>query len=189
MGPLDIIHSVGLCCALALLTSSDSRCSQVSSAAIQKDKVKLIAQIRQLEPWRTDYSEKGWKRLIALARVIQRTDPDTVAATFDTYLQHAFQDSVDAGYDESRPFLLLRAVFELPEEAPREAAFSFKGWFGTSSREGDRQRVNLAWPLSWKGGRPRLVAGCLGSEGPLYHAAAEYRYMLKHFPMRNLPRR
>jgi hypothetical protein len=84
-------------------------------------------------------------------------------------------------------------MFALPENAPITNRFSFKGWmrFDTETHRFDADvnpdgTVNLSWPITWKGKEPKLTTGCRGSQGGQYEAGAEFLYMLKRFPMREL---
>jgi hypothetical protein len=181
----------------------------------------LVRQIRSLEPWSSmEYSRRGWKSLTKLARTIQRTDPGTVELALIKYmeltpeivwrrLEKWKRQKQVVPYphhdEESKPFLLLRPVFDLPEAALQSESFSFKGWnhygldrYHEASRQPPRDTinfteldkdyggVNLAWPITFRFGQPRLVDGNAGASGPPYFPSKEYRYMLERFKYRYL---
>ena len=79
----------------------------------------------------------------------------------------------------------MRIVFAIPEAAPAEERFSFKGWSNWPEPD-ERGQVNLAWPVTWQHGRPELVTSYEGSMGQPYPAAREYRFLLDTFPYRSL---
>jgi hypothetical protein len=183
-------------CALVLLCGSASIASSghspdptpKGSVGPELTKEELVRRMRALEPWRntTAYSRKGWDDLIALARIVQRTNPERVAAALDLFGKMPFHEQVKPDYqEESKPFLLMRVVFDLPESAPRSEYFSFKGWIHPSGSKLP-EWINLSWPVSWRNGTPHLVAAYGGSLGQPYAASAEYRYLLKRYRMRDL---
>jgi len=113
----------------------------------------------------TDFSTAEWQQYIEVAKVIQETDPKIVAAVLD--------DFVRKDYEESwlNPDILLRIVFCVPEPGECERRF---GRFGNSL------------PVLWQEGRPVIAVLYDGYDGPVYVSRAEYCFMLRHFPMRDL---
>jgi hypothetical protein len=87
---------------------------------------------------------------------------------------------------DGKIFLLMRAVFSLPESATSRPRFY--PWHENHTEENPDGTVNVAWPLSWKSGSPRLVSGETEIQGVinLYLPAEEYNYFLRHYPMRML---
>jgi hypothetical protein len=150
---------------------------------------RLIEVLRSLQPWRgvADLSDEDWDGYLAAARLVQRSDPATVAAALDEFATEAGRlDEHYPGYEhESKPFLLMRVVFAIPETAPAHERFSYKGWSNWPDPD-ERGEVHLSWPVSWRQGRPRLVASYQGSEGQPYAVAAEYRFLRETFPYRIL---
>jgi hypothetical protein len=166
----------------------------------------LIEKLEGLEPWESGtYSQSGWDRLVALAQLVQRTDPNEVSAALDAFLQRHHQQREP--WEETKPYLLLRVVFDLPEDAPAAKVRYFDGFLthrlnvvaGQRSTNpllmfdqrfsivAGQRRVNLAWPITWGGGRPRLLAVAIASIRP-YKAVDEFKYFQSHFSMRNLSR-
>lgn len=150
----------------------------------------ILAALRSLAPWRTakDFSEADWDAYLRAARLVRRTEPETVVAALDAFAAECRRRDAERfpGYeDESKPFLLMRIVFAIPDAAPAEKRFSFKGWSNWPDPD-ERGEVNLGWPVGWRDGRPYLLASYAGSGGQAYPAAAEYRFLSATFPYREL---
>jgi len=140
-----------------------------------------------LRAWsqRDSFTEADWKNYMKVAEVAQKIDPQEVEAALDRFVKGATLEPF-AGYEsESKPFLLMRVMFDLPEVVSQQSRLIFKGWVNWPQPD-SQGNVSMAWPLSWRSGRPELVAAYEGSEGKPYSAAAEYRYLRQHFPYRRL---
>jgi len=138
-----------------------------------------------LPPWSHDepFSDEDWAKYVEAARQVQEADPETITAVLDAFIKRAASE--ECYENESKPFLLMRLVFDLPEAAPERERFSFKGWANWPAPD-SRGYVSLAWPLSWRSGRPEVVAAYAGSAGRSYAASEEYRYLRERFPYRDL---
>lgn len=145
----------------------------------------LLAAFRALPPWRYDrgFSAEDWERYAYAARLVQNSEPDRVEDALRRFLDEA--DGFTGAENETRLFLLLRFVFDLPESAPSEQRRTFKGWVNWPAPDAEGN-VNLSWPVSWRTGEPTLISRFEGSEGPRYAAVEEYRHLLGHFPFRDL---
>jgi len=145
----------------------------------------LKAALNSLRVWsqRDSFTADDWGNYLKVARIVQETDPNTVEAALDQFVMEALHEPFTGYESESKPFLLMRVAFDLPEVAPQESRLVFKGW--TNWPQPDAQgNVNLAWPISWRSGKPELVASYEGSEGKPYAALAEYGYLRRDFPYR-----
>src|SRR4030095_6367121 len=89
--------------------------------------------------------------------------------------------------EQGKVFLLLRVIFDLPEHAEAGRKFSFADWTRARTDENSDGTVNLAWPISFASGTPRLVAGREGNAGS-YSPRNEYTFLRYQFPMRDLSR-
>ena len=140
-----------------------------------------------LAPWsqRRDFSKEEWDNYLKVAGAVQQSPPEVVESALDRFMQEALHEEFKGYESESKLFLLMRVVFDLPEVAPANQRRSFKGWVNWPEADSEGY-VNLAWPLSWEAAKPRLIAPYEGSEGIPYAASQEYRYLLKHFPYRRL---
>ncbi len=144
----------------------------------------LVERFKALAPWSPegDFGEAEWGSYLDAARVVQEADPATVEAALIRFLAGA-GDEADA--DESKVFILMRVVFDLPEQSSAESRRSFKGWSNWPEPDTARQ-VSLSWPVSWRSGNPSLEAPYAGSMGLPYAASQEYRHLRGNFPYRQL---
>jgi hypothetical protein len=144
----------------------------------------LLTAFLRLAPWHYEpgLSADDLSAYEAVARLVQSSGPAEVRRALAD-----FQDQdPSAGIDnETRLFLLLRFVFDLPEHAPAAQRRIFWGWVNWPDPDA-AGRVNLAWPLSFEGGRPVLLARFEGAEGSIHAAVEEYHDLLARFPFRNL---
>jgi len=147
----------------------------------------LTAAFRTLAPWTAadELSSAEWDRYVAVAGEVERADPTDVERALDEFLGE--RSGFDAAEDETRVFLLLRVVFDLPEKAAASERRPFKGWVNWPPPD-PTGNVSLSWPVTWDEGRPALVAPYEGSEGRPYAAVAEYRHFLESYPFRRLAR-
>jgi hypothetical protein len=112
---------------------------------------------------------------------VQDADPADVDRALEAFLARA--SGFEGAEDETRLFLLMRVVFDLPEQAPEEERRSYKGWVNWPPPGADGT-VSLAWPLTFAAGDPALVDPYEGSEGPRYAAVSEYRHLLERYGFR-----
>jgi hypothetical protein len=147
----------------------------------------LVTRLHSLPTWPAHHEldDQGWARLVEAAKVVQATDPAVVESALDRFVLETLEELYAGAESESKAFLLLRVVFELPESAPVSDRRSFKGWTNWPE-PGPDGTVSLSWPVSWRSGWPRLVAPYEGSMGPPYDAGGEYRELRSRFPYRQL---
>jgi hypothetical protein len=147
----------------------------------------LKTTLGSLRPWsqRDAFTRDDWGNYMEAAKAVQKADQQTVETALGEFVREAVQETFTGYESESKPFLLLRMVFDLPEAAPQQSRLIFKGWVNWPKPDA-QGNVSLAWPVSWQSGKPDLVASYEGSEGKPYDAAAEYRYFRSHFPYRHL---
>jgi hypothetical protein len=148
----------------------------------------LTTGFASLAPWTqpAKFSDADWENYIRVARQVQNADPKTVESALEAFMQSAFNEQFKGYESESKPFLLMRVVFQLPEAAPEKERRSFKGWENWPPADANGN-VNLSWPVSWRTGRPELLDSYQGSMGEPYAAADEYRYLLSRYPYRQPP--
>lgn len=122
-------------------------------------KWKLKRQIQRLEPWTasTNYSDAGWKRLVATARAFQKARPEIAQGALEQFLEQAAGDPAQSALAKGKVFLLTRMVFDLPQHKDAGGQADATG----SARAGTNADglLNTAWPLAFEQGAPRLVAG------------------------------
>ena len=142
--------------------------------------------VKGIEPWpaSTNYSEAGWARLLKAARVVQKGEPRLVDEALVDYLASFQQEPNQLAVEQGKVFLLLRAVFDLPEHSAA-GRLTFDNWTRGNTDVNTDGTFNLSWPLIWQQGQPRLVSGCSGSAGS-YSVRNEYTYLRYHFRYRDL---
>ena len=145
----------------------------------------LLSRFRMLAPWSNaqDFFEEDWRRYTDTALLVQKSEPKDVERALARFLDEP--DGFTGIKNETRLFLLMRIVFDLPDCGPTSQRSVFKGWVNWPAPDADGN-VNLSWPVDWQDGRPVLLAHFEGADGPRYGAVEEYRYLLTRFPFRDL---
>jgi hypothetical protein len=147
----------------------------------------LVREFRSLAPWTSTgtFGAAEWASYRRVANLVRHTGPDVVAEALDRFVRETREEEFPGYEPESSLFLLMRVLFDLPEAVPEELRVSYKGWVNWPAPD-EHGLVSLAWPISWAGGSPELVARYEGSEGRSYAAGREYRRFLDRFPYREL---
>lgn len=144
----------------------------------------LSTQFDRLQAWEdlsTD-SAIDWSNYEDVAAQAMQQPLDTLEAAIGRYLR---PDGSFEGSDpkESRVFLLLRFIFEMPNLVPVAERRSFKGWTNWPSPDENGQ-ANPAWPLRFTEGKPRLVSRYGGSMGLPYDGEAELNWLKEKYPLK-----
>jgi hypothetical protein len=152
---------------------------------------RLNRMIDRLEPWSasTNYSEAGWQQLIAAARTLQNLKPALARTVLGDYLQRYDGDPAQLAVAQGKVLLLLRVAFDFPENLPGAQRVPFGNWTRDHSDLNADGTINVAWPVLWNQGQPRLVAGCQGTAGSDYSVQKEFDYLRYRFKYRRLPSR
>lgn len=130
----------------------------------------------------------GRHRVVRGRRLVQKLPSDDVVAALREYSKRILAKKGEfSDEDESRVFLLMRVLFDLPQSAPAASRRIHKGWTNWPAPDKDDQ-VTMAWPISWHLRKPELVAPRAGSRGMPYDAENEYRSFLKQYLFRDLKR-
>ncbi len=147
----------------------------------------LVNQIKALPAWKTegDFTEEEWKRYFEVSRIAQQGQPEIVERALDRLVAAAQSDPPTSDETESKPFLLLRILFAMPERVPADERRSFKGWTNWPKPDAG-ELVDLSWPISWVNGKPALSAWYEGSMGLPYAAGSEYRYLRQKYAYRTI---
>ncbi len=145
----------------------------------------LLSKFRMLAPWSNaqDFFGDDWRRYTDAVRLVQKSEPADVERALARFLDEA--DGFTGVENETRLFLLMRIVFDLPDCAPADYRRVFKGWVNWPAPDAEGN-VNLSWPVGWQDSQPALLAHFEGADGPRYAAIEEYRYLLARFPFRKL---
>ena len=151
------------------------------SAAVQN----FLGMFRVLAPWRNtqDFSVQTWRHYINAAKLVQNSEPGKVELALARFLNEA--DGFAGVENETRLFLLMRIVFDLPDRAPVDQRRIFRGWVNWPAPDAEGN-VNLSWPVDWQDDRPVLLAPFKGADGPRYGVVEDYRSLLARFPFRKL---
>jgi len=160
-------------------------CVERDQTATPANAQELLTLLQSVAPWRdaNAYPTAEVRQLLHVAKVFQSSDPTNVETALTLFATRSRSNRRE--YDESKPFLMLRVVFELPDSAPASLRF-VSGWEG---KDGDVNRdgtVNLGWPLRWHWNHPRVTDSYMGFHGFVYDPAAEYKFLLKNFRPRKL---
>lgn len=148
----------------------------------------------KVDPWSssTNYSGANWKQLCFIAGVIQKSSPRTVSNALGEYqgrlvYQGTVRPStVETLDDDSKLFLLMRIVFDLPEEDSSGDNWMVGFWRGERSEINANRTINRAWPIVWNNGSPRLISGLMAASGLGYSAADEFLFFKDKFRFRDL---
>jgi hypothetical protein len=147
----------------------------------------LIKSFNQLTPWTSnlDWTSSAWKKYINTAIKVQEANQTDVEEAIKNFMEEAKKQPF-IGYEiESKLFILLRIVFEIPQVASEKDRFSFKGWINWP-KANEFGEINLGWPVKWINGQPNLESGYVGSEGKPYAALEEYQFLKMKYPFRKL---
>jgi hypothetical protein len=149
---------------------------------------RLKRRFSQIEPWTasTNYSVGGWRQLIKTAKAVQAANSSLAGDALGEYLQRYANRPDQLPGEQAKLFLLLRVVFDLPETGSAGPSASFGGPTAKRSDASAGGTANLAWPLSWNQGTPRLVAGCESAASGVYRVKDEFDFLRFHFRRRDL---
>lgn len=140
-------------------------------------------------------TENEWKRMVRVAVALQNADPEVVERTLIVYMivqrrMNAFGTTLAV---RSKPMLLLRIMFDIPEDEPWEfplGASRINPCGGLPYRlvdDGAQAEISLSLPIKWDEEGPSLTA-LLRTDVPsrksIYQPHDEYRYFLAHYPYR-----
>lgn len=125
--------------------------------------------------------------LVNTARQVQNTTtPATLRNVLVNY-ENVFAGTSDYVAQMSKVYLMLRVMYQLPQEMNSSNARTFGGWIHLNIGTGNS--YNMSWPVSatqspsgWQVG----IANYMGFVGRGYNAAAELDYFNSNFPKRNL---
>jgi hypothetical protein len=146
--------------------------------------VQLICSIR---PWSSEksYNDSDWVRTIKIARILQSVDTAQTADAMEQFTIHISKSFHPDSMEESKAFLLLRVMFDLPESHPGKGHF-VKGWLTENQDTNPDGSLNLGWPITWKVGKPSFVSKYMGYEGFSYNPKQDYLQLHERFKLRDL---
>ena len=126
-------------------------------------------------------------QLVNIARQVQyTTTPASLHNSLVNY-QNVFACASDQTEQMAKAYLLLRVLYQLPQEMYSNNARTFGGWIHPSIGSGTS--FNMAWPVSATqspSGVQVMISGYTGFIGRGYNAAEELDYFNNNFQRRNL---
>ena len=127
------------------------------------------------------------QQLVNIAREVQRsTTPTSLRNSLVNY-EKVFAGTSDYIDQMSKVYLLLRVMYQLPQEMNSSNAKTFGGWIHPSIGNGNS--YNMSWPVSVTQSPLGLMVNIdkyRGFIGRGYNAAAELDYFNSNFQRRNL---
>lgn len=144
----------------------------------------VLERIERIVPWTEGpYDDEANRTLRAVARELSATSGEAIRAALRHWAdRHRDPGSLPA---LSRPYLLLRVLFDVPERVLRHDARVFGGWNHPSVGHPDAPVFLLSWPvLEDEEGRPAVRHRFRSYRGPRYDPVAEYDYFAERFRRR-----
>ncbi|MEP7238479.1 MAG: hypothetical protein ABI685_11460, partial [Ferruginibacter sp.] len=120
------------------------------------------------------------------ARQVQNTTTPSSLRNSLLIYENACRGTTEYVENMSKAYLLLRVLYQLPQEMSSNNAKTFGGWIHPST---GKSNFNMAWPVSVNqtpSGITINVENYQGFLGRGYDAAAELDYFNSNFPKRNL---
>ena len=153
---------------------------------------KFFCMMREVPPWTTvnvnvpaeTYPLDKLKRVACFLLKQSERDRRVIVATYNIYAR-AHTDDLPIS---SKLYLLLRLIFDVPEEYSRNNAKFFGGWRGWLEERtlAEGGTANLLWPLGYQSQRLVLKGTLAGYYGLPYNGLGEYDYFASHFPLRSV---
>jgi hypothetical protein len=158
----------------------------------------VVVRLKELRSWpdvSEDWFERSdWQSYVDLARVLQRTDPGVIEDGLSMFYDEAVL-SVDWLAELSRPYILLRVMFEIPDRMP-DAIRCIRDEqmigpllppvFPENSPFGETDATPVAWTRDGPVLTAQLPVAFMGTGLP-YVPADEYRFFATYFRFRELP--
>jgi hypothetical protein len=181
----------GVSVALVALECAGCQSAPGRSGAVSSSRTasinRYVDMIMALSSWpATEPELRGfqWGDYYNAAARLQEVDPEVMRRVLQRFSRRALAISFDIGPNvETKAFLLLRVMFDLPKDGrPEERRI----YIGLRNWPKDQLRYDLSWPIRWENHVPRFVAPCRGGSGLPYDAAGEFAYFRTNFPYRDL---
>ncbi len=140
--------------------------------------------IYRLQAW--DYITTSALLVNTARQVQQTTNPSSLRNSLVNY-ENTFAGTSEYVDQMSKVYLLLRVMYQLPQEMNSNNAKTFGGW--THPSIGNANSYNMSWPVSVTQSPSGIMVNIdkyRGFIGRGYNAAAELDYFNANFPKRNL---
>ncbi len=165
--------------------------------------VEFFYQMEKLPPWPGKVSENTreaypFDQMRQIAhRLLEQPEQDRrqVIAAYHTYIKLCdYESSPAAARPASKLYVLLRLLFDVSEDYPRDQAKFFGAWTILRMEDNsqimlpptseDERTINLLWPLGYENGRLVLKGAVVSNRGFTYDGLGEYDYFVARFPFR-----
>ncbi len=144
--------------------------------------------ILQIPDWTTGYYTEASQQLVNIARQVQNTTSPTGLRNSIIKFENAVAGTTNALGQESKIYLLLRVMYQLPQSMNINQVQVFGSWLHPDIGK-NNSTFNLAWPVfatQSPSGLQVSVANFTGFDGRGYNAVGEYDYFNTNFQQRNL---
>jgi hypothetical protein len=164
--------------------------SKKIAAVIPADTTKLDNTgklIYKIPAWTNGYYTTTSLQLLNIARQVQNSTSAASLANSLLVYENTFAGTTDYVEHMSKVYLLLRVLYQLPQEMNSSNAKTFGGWIHPGIGKGSA--FNMSWPVTAStnpSGIQVNVDFFSGFLGRGYNAAAELNYFNNSFPKRNL---
>jgi hypothetical protein len=142
--------------------------------------------IAELFSWTNGYYTSASAELLNIARQVQNTTtPSSLRNSLLVY-ENACRGTTDYVEHMSKVYLLLRVLYQLPQEMISSNAKTFGGWIHPSV---GKNYFNMSWPVAVTQSASVITINVDNYQGFLgrgYDAAGELDYFNNNFPKRNL---
>ena len=144
----------------------------------------LIDAIASVPAWtEAYYDEPDTQQLVNAAAACAEAPPEVLRSALEAYYLQK-RKGADPTADLSRPYLLLRVIFDLPDAIDRKEAKVFGGWNHPSIFSG-APTFNLSWPVRVREGEAVAIESPFtGYRGRPYDLVSEYDYFARRFQRR-----
>ena len=146
--------------------------------------------IEACPPWKATMSEDDWKAYLRTAIAFQKLDDEDVHTAIIVFMLSHKNDQLKAMLDaSSKPMLLLRVMFELPEDQERQKDAPIYIAGGLPMKlSGPNTVQSFSVPVSWMGGKPQLNAIPVevgGHRGMWYQPQHEFGFFRAFYKYRS----
>jgi hypothetical protein len=144
-----------------------------------------VRMIQMIPSWTIDYSASDQEAFRAQIKVLKQYSETEIAeavhwieTNYDSRCVEEYTDHM------TRIFLMMRALYDVPEQVPRNLARNYGCWVREGARD-SKDQFDLQWPLRNVNGELTVVGKFAGSNCLHYNASGELRYISSYFPRRS----
>lgn len=166
----------------AACSEADEKLEQVKQSATTAE---IIALVEDLPPWtRVAYGSTEIARLNLIVDKLR----DYSLSELEAAIVFLYEDpSVTKGIleQDSKTFLILRVLFDVPSSTSLADAKSFGGWIRPElGQDPPPSTINMLWPVAISGDHAVSVSNFMGYLGDSYDAVGEFMYFKDKYGLR-----